>query len=86
MDFEGEGLNNGTTTFELEEAPTLTSRASIKAAILTVMAGISLLANTTTLCSIAINRRNNKGSTSTLYTLLFQVMIDVTSAVDVILF
>lgn len=60
----------------LNEAPTLTVRASIKAAILAVMAGASLIANSTTLISIAVNRRhkNSTVGSNTLYTLLFQVV------------
>lgn len=54
----------------LEEAPTLTTSASIKATVLCVMAVASLIGNLATLISIAVSK---KGTSSSLYTLLFQV-------------
>ena len=79
----------------LEEAPTLTASASIKASVLCAMAGIALvlyrlvcivpqlyrslgivsikqIGNSATLISIAVTKR---GTSSSLYTLLFQVNI-----------
>jgi len=67
---------SSTSSPSLLDAPTLTGRASIKASILAVMAGTSFLANGATLLSIAISRKNRggtAGSSSTLYSLLFQV-------------
>lgn len=62
------GVDN--SSLLLEEAPTLTTSASIKAAVLSVMAAASLVGNMATLISIAVNK---KGTNSSLYTLLFQV-------------
>ena len=56
----------------LEEAPTLTTSASIKATVLCVMAVASLIGNLATLISIAVSK---KGTSSSLYTLLFQVLV-----------
>ncbi|XP_046647007.1 gonadotropin-releasing hormone receptor-like [Daphnia pulicaria] len=56
----------------LEEAPTLTTSASVKATVLCVMAVASLIGNLATLISIAVSK---KGTSSSLYTLLFQLAI-----------
>nr|CAH0110801.1 unnamed protein product [Daphnia galeata] len=56
----------------LEEAPTLTTSASIKATVLCVMAVASLIGNLATLISIAVSK---KGTSSSLYTLLFQLAV-----------
>lgn len=58
----------------LEEAPTLTTSASVKATVLCVMAVASLIGNLATLISIAVSK---KGTSSSLYTLLFQVFSSV---------
>lgn len=58
----------------LEEAPTLTTSASVKATVLCVMAVASLIGNLATLISIAVSK---KGTSSSLYTLLFQVFTSV---------
>lgn len=64
-------IDNATNEADLPEAPTLTNRVLVKAAVLAVMACASILANLSTLVSIAISK---KGRGSTLYTLLFQVI------------
>ncbi|XP_045028301.1 gonadotropin-releasing hormone receptor isoform X2 [Daphnia magna] len=56
----------------LDEAPTLTTSASIKATILCIMAVASLIGNMATLISIAFTK---KCTSSSLYTLLFQLAI-----------
>lgn len=56
----------------LEDAPTLTTSASIKAGVLCAMAAIALIGNLATLISIALTKR---GTSSSLYTLLFQVIL-----------
>lgn len=76
VDYDGAMINE--TIYSLDEAPVLTERASIKALILAVLAGTSILAKSATLLSIAISRKSNKSSSSsssTLYTLLFQVSL-----------
>lgn len=64
--------SNQSNNSSLDEAPTLTTSASIKAAVLCVMAAASLIGNLATLISIAVTK---KGTSSSLYTLLFQVSI-----------
>lgn len=53
------------------DAPTLTTGASIKAAVLALMAAGSLVGNSATLLSII---RRRKGNRSSMYKLLFQVL------------
>ena len=54
-----------------DDAPTLTTGASIKAAVLALMAAGSLVGNSATLLSII---RRRKGNRSSMYKLLFQVL------------
>ena len=53
-----------------EEAPTLTVGATVKTAVLTFLAGASILGNSATLINIM---RRKKGTRSSMYTLLLQV-------------
>ena len=62
----------GNSSSLLEEAPKLTTSASIRAAVLCVMAAASLIGNLSTLISIAVTK---KGTSSSLYTLLSQVSL-----------
>jgi len=54
-----------------DDAPTLTTGASIKAVVLALMAAGSLVGNSATLLSII---RRRKGNRSSMYKLLFQVL------------
>lgn len=61
---------NDTSRALFDEAPKLTQSASVKAAVLCAMAALSLIGNSVTLISIAVNK---KGNSSSLYSLLKQV-------------
>lgn len=70
-----QGFNSSTLDREREEdAPSLTTRALIKGIVLTVMAVLSLAANSATLVSI-VRRKKAGTSRSSMYTLLFQVIM-----------
>ncbi len=71
LQLRSSGADYGDNSSILEDAPTLTTSASIKAGVLCAMAAIALIGNLATLISIALTKR---GTSSSLYTLLFQVI------------
>ncbi|KAH0539157.1 hypothetical protein KQX54_001458 [Cotesia glomerata] len=59
----------------LDHAPSLTNRAVIKAVVLGIMAGFSLIANAITIYSIIKNRRKHNQGYSAIYTLILHLSI-----------